>query len=37
MRRGKYRQIDSETPPVFEAQNFWDLLDLLKQEYKIEV
>ena len=37
MRRGKYRQIDSETPPAFEAQNFWDLLDLLKQEYKIEV
>ncbi len=37
MRRGKYRQIDSETPAVFEAQNFWDLLDLLKQEYKIEV
>ena len=37
MRRGKYRNVDSETPAVFEAQNFWDLLDLLKQEYKIEV
>ena len=37
MRRGKYRHVDSETPPAFEAQNFWDLLDLLKQEYKIEV
>ena len=37
MRRGKYALVDSETPSVFEAQNFWDLLDLLKQEYKIEV
>jgi putative hydrolase of the HAD superfamily len=37
MRRGKYQSVDSETPPVFEAQNFWDLLDILKQEYRIEV
>lgn len=37
MRRGKYYSADSQTAPVFEAQNFWDLLDFLKQDYEIEV
>ncbi len=37
MRRGKYADQESESQPACEAQNFWDLLDFLKQEYGIEV
>ena len=35
MRRGKYIDSDSATPAACEAQNFWDLLDFLKQEYGV--
>lgn len=37
MRRGKYAEVDSETPANTEVQNFWDLLDYLKQEFGIDV
>ena len=37
MRRGKYANNDSKTQPNAEAQNFWDLLDYLKQEFGVEV
>lgn len=37
MRRGKYYDVESETAPAYEAQNFWDLLDILENQYEIEV
>ncbi|MCZ6792120.1 MAG: TIGR02253 family HAD-type hydrolase [Planctomycetota bacterium] len=38
MRRGgKYCQTEGETSPHLEAQNFWDLLDYVRQEFSIEV
>jgi putative hydrolase of the HAD superfamily len=38
MRRGgKYQQIEGTTQPHKEVQNFWDLLDYLRQEFAIDV
>ena len=38
MRRGgKYCQEESKTAPFREVQNFWDLLDCLRQKFEIEV
>ena len=37
MRRGKYAHMQSKSPPNVEVQNFWDLLDYLKQEFGIDV
>ena len=38
MRRGgKYYHAESKTKPAREVQNFWDLLDYLKQEFHVEV
>jgi putative hydrolase of the HAD superfamily len=38
MRRGgKYSKVDSKTPPHREVQNFWDLLDYLREEFHVEV
>jgi hypothetical protein len=37
MRRGgKYVESESETSPNREVQNFWDLLDYLRQEFDIK-
>ncbi len=38
MRRGgKYNQLESVSPPTREVQNFWDLLDFLREECSIDV
>ncbi len=37
MRRGKYAQLESETPANIDVQNFWDLLDHLRQEFSLDV
>ncbi len=38
MRRGgKYSKLEPKTPPTHEVQNFWDFLDLLREECQIEV
>ena len=35
-RAGKYFHDESETPPAREVQNFWDLLDYLRQEFDVK-
>jgi hypothetical protein len=38
MRRGgKHYNDEGDTQPLREVQNFWDLLDFLKQEFDIQV
>lgn len=38
MRRGgKYYDVEGSSPPHREVQNFWDLLDYLRQEFHVEV
>lgn len=38
MRRGgKYYHVEGKTQPHREVQNFWDLLDYLRQEFELEV
>ena len=38
MRRGgKYHNVEGKTLPHLEAQNFWDLLDFLRQEFSFDV
>jgi len=38
MRRGgKHAQVEGVTTPKREVQNFWDLLDYLRQEFRIDV
>jgi putative hydrolase of the HAD superfamily len=38
MRRGgKYYNCESETQPEREVQNFWDLLDYIRQEFEVSV
>ncbi|MBN1441803.1 MAG: HAD-IA family hydrolase [Planctomycetes bacterium] len=36
-RGGKYHGVEGKTAPAREVQNFWDLLDYLRQDYGIEV
>ncbi len=38
MRRGgKYHDVEGKTRPAREVQNFWDLLDYLRQEFDVQV
>ncbi len=36
-REGPYLEVDSETAPNHEVQNFWDLLEILRNEYHLPV
>ena len=36
-REERFRAIQPETPPKYEIQNFWDLLEILRDEMKIDV
>jgi hypothetical protein len=36
-RGGKYANLEGKTSPYREVQNFWDLLDCLRQDFDIQV
>jgi len=37
MRSGRYIELQGETEPNYEIHNFWDLLDILREDFKLEI
>ncbi len=37
MRSGRYLHVKGETEPDYEIHNFWDLLDILREEFRLEI
>ena len=36
-REERFRAIEPETPPNYEIQNFWDLAEIMSEQYGVEI